>query len=252
MLIKSIKKLTKGRYKIIIDDNELILYEQILIKYSILKAKEIDPKLIKEIEKENQNIEMYETSLRYLDTKMRTEKEVIKYLTDKYNYKDVENLLIRLKKEGLIDDSKYVKSFINDKINLSNDGPYKIKRDLIQKRIIEDLIEIDIDNNILLDKLRRIMPRYINLYKKNSKNMIKNKTVNYFLNLGYDKEIIEEVFDSLDVKGDNTKIKKDYEKLIKKYKAKYSGYKLESTIKQKLFQKGYSIDEINEIEKGTI
>ena len=252
MLIKSIKKLTKGRYKIIIDDNELILYEQILIKYSILKAKEIDPKLIKEIEKENQNIEMYETSLRYLDTKMRTEKEVIKYLTDKYDSKDVENLVIRLKKEGLIDDSKYIKSFINDKINLSNDGPYKIKRDLIQKGIIEDLIEIDIDNNILLDKLRRIMPRYINLYKKNSKNIIKNKTVNYFLNLGYDKEIIEEVFDSLDVKGDNTKIKKDYEKLIKKYKVKYSGYKLESTIKQKLFQKGYSIDEINEIEKGTI
>lgn len=252
MLIKSIKKLTKGRYKIIIDDNELILYEQILIKYSILKAKEIDPKLIKEIEKENQNIEMYETSLRYLDTKMRTEKEVIKYLTDKYDSKDIENLVIRLKKEGLIDDSKYIKSFINDKINLSNDGPYKIKRDLIQKGIIEDLIEIDIDNNILLDKLRRIMPRYINLYKKNSKNIIKNKTVNYFLNLGYDKEIIEEVFDSLDVKGDNTKIKKDYEKLIKKYKVKYSGYKLESTIKQKLFQKGYSIDEINEIEKGTI
>lgn len=252
MLIKSIKKLTKGRYKIIIDDNELILYEQILIKYSILKAKEIDPKLIKEIKKENQNIEMYETSLRYLDTKMRTEKEVIKYLTDKYDSKDVENLVIRLKKEGLIDDSKYIKSFINDKINLSNDGPYKIKRDLIQKGIIEDLIEIDIDNNILLDKLRRIMPRYINLYKKNSKNIIKNKTVNYFLNLGYDKEIIEEVFDSLDVKGDNTKIKKDYEKLIKKYKVKYSGYKLESTIKQKLFQKGYSIDEINEIEKGTI
>jgi regulatory protein len=183
---------------------------------------------------------------------MRTEKEVIKYLTDKYDSKDVENLVIRLKKEGLIDDSKYIKSFINDKINLSNDGPYKIKRDLIQKGIIEDLIEIDIDNNILLDKLRRIMPRYINLYKKNSKNIIKNKTVNYFLNLGYDKEIIEEVFDSLDVKGDNTKIKKDYEKLIKKYKIKYSGYKLESTIKQKLFQKGYSIDEIYEIEKGTI
>lgn len=247
MLIKNIKKMNKGRYKVTVEEKELILYEDILIKYSILSNKNIDDKLLKEIEKENRYIEIYETALRYLDIKMRLEKELIKYLKDKYDLKDIDKIINRLKKEGYIDDSKYIKSYINDKINLSNDGPYKIKRDLINKGLDEDLINIDIDYDILKEKLNRIMLKYININKKNSLNVIKNKTMNHFSILGYDKELIEDVFNSLNIKGDSNKIKKDYDKLKNKYQSKYSDYKLESTIKQKLYQKGYSIDEINKI-----
>ena len=40
-------------------------------------------------------------------------------------------------------------------------------------------------------------------------------------------------------------IKKDYDKLYSKYKDKYDSYKLKSYLKGKLYQKGYTIDEIN-------
>lgn len=250
MLIKNIKKLNKGKYKVTIDDKDIILYEDILIKYSIFKKKKIDDKLIKEIEKENEFLEIYESSLRYLDIKMRLEKELTKYLKNKFDSKSIDKVIIRLKKEGYIDDSKYVKSYINDKLNLSNDGPYKIKRDLINKGIDEDLINIDIDKDILIDKLNKIVLKYSNIHKNNSLNVIKTKVLNHFNNLGYDRELIIEVFDNLDIKGNSDKISQEYEKLITKYSKKYSGYKLENTIKQKLYQKGYSIDEINKIIKG--
>ncbi len=250
MLIKNIKKLNKGKYKVTIDDKDIILYEDILIKYSIFKKKNIDDKLIKEIEKENEFLEIYESSLRYLDIKMRLEKELTKYLKNKFDSKSIDKVIIRLKKEGYIDDSKYVKSYINDKLNLSNDGPYKIKRDLINKGIDEELINIDIDKDILIDKLNKIVLKYSNIHKNNSLNVIKTKVLNYFNNLGYDRELIIEVFDNLDIKGNSDKISQEYEKLITKYSKKYSGYKLENTIKQKLYQKGYSIDEINKIIKG--
>lgn len=250
MLIKNIKKLNKGKYKVTIDDKDIILYEDILIKYSIFKKKNIDDKLIKEIEKENEFLEIYESSLRYLDIKMRLEKELTKYLKNKFDSKSIDKVIIRLKKEGYIDDSKYVKSYINDKLNLSNDGPYKIKRDLINKGIDEDLINIDIDKDILIDKLNKIVLKYSNIHKNNSLNVIKTKVLNHFNNLGYDRELIIEVFDNLDIKGNSDKISQEYEKLITKYSKKYSGYKLENTIKQKLYQKGYSIDEINKIIKG--
>lgn len=250
MLIKNIKKLNKGKYKVTIDDKDIILYEDILIKYSIFKKKKIDDKLIKEIEKENEFLEIYESSLRYLDIKMRLEKELTKYLKNKFDSKSIDKVIIRLKKEGYIDDSKYVKSYINDKLNLSNDGPYKIKRDLINKGIDEDSINIDIDKDILIDKLNKIVLKYSNIHKNNSLNVIKTKVINHFNNLGYDRELIIEVFDNLDIKGNSDKISQEYEKLITKYSKKYSGYKLENTIKQKLYQKGYSIDEINKIIKG--
>ncbi len=250
MLIKNIKKLNKGKYKVTIDDKDLILYEDILIKYSILKKKNIDDKLIREIEKENEFLEIYESALRYLNIKMRLENELIKYLKNKFDSKNIDKVITRLKKEGYINDSNYVESYINDKINLSSDGPYKIKRDLINKGIDENLINIDIDKDILIDKLNKIILKYSNLHKNNSLNVIRTKVLNHFNNLGYDRELIIEVFDNLDIKGNSEKINKEYEKLTTKYSKKYSGYKLENTIKQKLYQKGYSIDEINKIKKG--
>ena len=42
-------------------------------------------------------------------------------------------------------------------------------------------------------------------------------------------------------------IKKDYDKLYSKYKDKYDSYKLKSYLKGKLYQKGYTIDEINKV-----
>lgn len=245
MLIQNIKKLNKNKYKVIIGDRELILYEDVLIKYKVLSKKNMDNKLLKDIEKDNEFIEIYETSLRYLDIKMRLEKELRGHLDNKFDLKSIEKVIKKLKKEGYIDDSKYVKSYISDKINLSNDGPHKIKKDLINKGVKEELIIMDVDSSILKDKLKRIMQKYININKKNSLNVIKNKVMNHFTILGYDKEMIEEVFNSLDIKGNSEKIKTDYEKIKNKYSKKYSDYKLESIIKQKLYQKGYSIDEIN-------
>jgi SOS response regulatory protein OraA/RecX len=44
-------------------------------------------------------------------------------------------------------------------------------------------------------------------------------------------------------------INKDYQQLYKKYTKKYSGYKLDMTIKQHLYQKGYDSSDIEAIIK---
>lgn len=250
MLIKEIKKLKNNKYKITYDDKILLVHEDILIKYNILTKKNIDDKLLIEIEKENIYLEAYDKALRYLGIKMRLEKDIYTYLKDKYDNKTINKVIDKLKKEGYLDTNKYIKAFINDKINLTNDGPYKIKRDLINKGIDESLIDLDIiDINIIKDNLTKLIIKYSNINRDNSISVIKSKTLNHCLLLGYDKELILDIFDSLNIKENTNKIKKDYDKLINKYKTKYTGYKLEATIKQKLYQKGYSMDEINNINK---
>ncbi len=248
MIINKIKKTGKNKYKIIVDNKEFVIYEDILIKYNLLYNKKVDDKLLASIEKDNIFYEAYEKSLKYLDIKMRLEKEIYEYLINKYEINIINKVIDKLKKEGYLDVNKYITAYINDKINFTNDGPYKIKRDLINKGIDESIINIEsIDYDLIKTKLDRLIIKYSNLNKNNSRNVIKSKTLTHFSLLGFDKELIEEVFENLNISGDKNKIKKDYDKLYSKYSKKLTGYKLEATIKQKLYQKGYSIDEINNI-----
>jgi SOS response regulatory protein OraA/RecX len=59
--------------------------------------------------------------------------------------------------------------------------------------------------------------------------------------------MILDVYEMFDIKENNDAIKTEYNKLLQKYSKKYSGYKLDSFIKSKLYQKGFSVEEINNI-----
>ena len=58
--------------------------------------------------------------------------------------------------------------------------------------------------------------------------------------------MIIEIFDNLDL-NKNDLLKKEYDKLYKKLSLKYSGKELENKIRNKLYQKGFTINEINDI-----
>lgn len=254
MFINKIKKMSKGRYKIIFEnDDNLILYEDVIIKYNLLTKKNIDEALLNQILKDNYYYNIYDNALRYINIRMRSKKEITNYLLKKYNDHNVVNEVVdRLLKEHYIDDVKFCQSFVNDKLYLSNDGIDKIRQTLLSHDIKEDVIDKilnNIDSNIIKDKLYKLMEKYIRINKKYSKNQLENKILNYFTNIGYSKDMILEVYSSFDIKEDSSIIKKEYEKLLKKYSKKYTGYKLESFLKSKLYQRGFSIEEINSIVK---
>ena len=81
MKIKKIRKLNNSRYKIELDELEsLILYEDVIINNNILYKKELDIKLIKKLNTENEYYEIYNRAFKYVVTKMRSIYEVEKYL----------------------------------------------------------------------------------------------------------------------------------------------------------------------------
>ena len=57
-------------------------------------------------------------------------------------------------------------------------------------------------------------------------------------------EIFENNFISL---NEEELIEKEYQKIYKKYASKYDSKKLATVIKQKLYQKGYNIEDINNV-----
>ena len=97
MKINKFKKVGKNKYKVIFDNTELTLFEDIILKYELLTRKDIDVDLIDKIIEENRWYEAYDMALSYIEIKMRNKREIIKYLERKmYNEKIINNVIHKL------------------------------------------------------------------------------------------------------------------------------------------------------------
>jgi regulatory protein len=253
MKVIKMKKMPKGRYKLTFDNgSDIILFEEVIINNLILMGKEIDNELYKKITGDNYKANPYHQALQYLGVRMRSREELTNYLLKKNDDEAlVDETIKRLEHEGYIDDIAFAKAYLNDKLNLSNDGLNKIRRSLSNYKITDDIIDqaIDtVDKSQFNDKLDKLISKQIRLNTKYTGNMLKNRILNYLINLGYDSNLVLERLDNIDLK-DSSNLEREYKKLYKKYSSKYSGYKLDMTIKQKLYQKGYDESEIYELTK---
>lgn len=253
MKILKYKKIGKDKYKITLDDNkEIELYEDVIVKNNLLLNKEIEDDKLDALLKQNEEEKNYFLALKYISIKMRSIKEIKNYLSKKNVSNNViQNIVKRLIKEGYLNDALFVKAFINDQINLTLNGPIKIKNELLKHDINKDVIDEEIskiDNNLIKEKLNKLLKKQLKI-KKGSYNSVKNKLINHFINLGYYKEDILNEISLLDIKTDDTKLKKDYERLYSKYKSKYNGDKLNYFIMQKLYLKGYTKEDISKVIK---
>ena len=245
MKIIKYTKLSSGKYKLQLEDNNsLILYEDIILNNNLLLTKEIDD--LNKIKQDNDEYKIYELAKKYINRKYVSKKELYKYLMNKkYESKLINKVIKDLEEKNILNEKNYVKAYINDKINFTNDGPNKIKKDLLKNGIDEELIDnnMEIDFNIVYDKLNKLIDKKILSIKNYSGNVLKQKLIMYFINLGYDRRIIEEILLSKNLINNDDGIK-EHNKLYNKYKNKYNSFELENILRQKLYLKGFSYDEI--------
>ena len=76
--------------------------------------------------------------------------------------------------------------------------------------------------------------------------MLKQNISNYLINLGYSKDMFIDYLNKINI-NNKEYILKDFDKLINKYKNKYNDKELRYVLKNKLFIKGYSTEEIEEV-----
>ena len=251
MKILKFKKNPRGKYKVYFDNNSYItLYEDVIINNNLLITKEVDDDKLEELIKENSDYNAYFIALNYISIKMRSINELNNYLIRKQvSEKTIEKVINRLEKEGYLNDFKFAKAYTNDQVLITNKGPLKIRLELkkygIKDEIIEEVIE-EIDKNILKEKLSNLMAKQFKI-KKGSSNSLKIKLINYFTNLGYDKDMILEEISNYKFKSDPIRLQKDYEKLYNRYKSKYKDNDLLYFISNKLYLKGYNSDDIKTV-----
>ena len=251
MLVERIKQVSSNKYEIKFKNNEKItLSSTTILNNNLLFKKDIDDDLLKKLEKEDEYYVLYDKVIKMLGNKRKCEYEIRKYLEkNKLSHKNIDKMINSLKEKKLIDDVSYVKAYINDKINLSSDGPLKIKRDLLTSNIDENIIDEElakVDDSIILDKLEKLIEKKISLNKKDSIYILKQKIANEFVNKGYYKETILDILESINI-NDEDVLEKEFNKLYNKYKIKYQSNELETFVKGKLYKKGFSLENINEV-----
>jgi len=243
MEIIKYRKIKDNLYELDLDNGTILkFYDDTIIKYSLLLKKNITNNELEQITKYNDQLAAYYLALRYLNRKMRSRLEIEKYLDKaEYNQKIINETIKKLEKEGYLNNQKFITSYINDQLNLTYHGPEKIKHNLIKLGFSENEISIEKDFN---DKIKLLIEKKLKLNRKYNTVTIKMNIKNYLINLGYSKEMFMHYLEDIKLNDQNL-IKKDYEILLKKYQKKYDNKKLKLFIRDKLYKKGYNIDEIS-------
>lgn len=251
MKIKKYRKLNGNKYSVRMDDGEEIkLYDDVIIKYELLRKDEISDELYKEIVKYNNSLDAYYRALKYISIKLRTEKEVVKYLERDYTKEVIDKTVDRLKNDGYLNEEVYLKCYFMDAINLSNKGPNKIKRDLLKLGYEEDVIARNIDTiseEVWKNKIEGIVKKKISSNRNYGNNKLKEKILYDLSNMGYYKWMIEDVIEKAEFGSNDDIIQREYDKLLVKLKKKFSGYELERMLLAKLINKGFSYDDVKQI-----
>ena len=248
MKVIKYKKMANSRYKVYLEDNhELLLYEDVILKYNLLIRKDIDEKLIIEMDKYNQEIDVYYVALNSIKNRFRSVYELRGILLKKeYPIDLVDKAIDKLISQGYLNDRSYCKSFINNQMITTNNGPYKIIRELNEKKVDSSII----DEEILVFSSEEQIPRIKKLIEKGIKSnhnrggvVLKQKIYNDLKNLGYDISLINSIISEYDFGNDLDIAKKEYDKLYKKYSRKYSGDELKYKIREKMYLKGLVYEE---------
>ena len=195
------KKENNGKYKLFLEDGSTIdTYEDVILKNNLLYKKDIDDSLYNIIMNDNVYEEAYSKSINYIGIRLRSINEMKVYLKSKKYSEEVINIIIeRLIKNNLLNDTIFTQAFINDKLNFTTMGPYKIELELKKHNIDNNIISkciSTIDEDIIYEKINKLITKFIKSNKKYKGFLLKNKIYTNLINLGYSYSMILEVLNN--------------------------------------------------------
>lgn len=191
-------KRNKERVNICIDNEfAFSIYMELVYKFGLKVNEEVDKeKLIQIAEIENLS-KCKDSALRTIERSYKTEKEIRDKLQLKeFDESTIEKTIQFLIEYGFLDDSKFAKMYIKDRIR--NQGRNKIKYSLIQKGVNKYLIDEVFEG---LDKSEEedrgfllCEKKYLSLCKREDEDFkIKNKLIRYLLGRGYEYDMARDI-----------------------------------------------------------
>ena len=114
---------------------------------------------------------------------------------------DIDSIIGHLIKEGYIDESRYARAFVHDKVRFSKWGRIKIAQALWQKRIPQDIADAalsSIDEDEYLAALKEVLKSRCRTVKGATEYERKMKTMKTVCGRGYEPSLVRKVLDFSD------------------------------------------------------
>ncbi len=193
MRIEKYELTKKNIYNVYLSNGEVLeLNGKVITDNELLIKKDIDNELYDKLKRDNTICILVNTSVKYIDRRLRSINELRDYLKNKEEDTIIiEEVIDKLIDYKYLDDDRFTKAFIKDKLNFTNWGDYKIKNELKRLGVNEEIIYnniSNIDDNIFYERINKIIDKDISINKKYSGIKLKNKIYNHLLTLGYSKE----------------------------------------------------------------
>ena len=193
MRIEKYELTKKNIYNVYLSNGEVLeLNGKVITDNELLIKKDIDNELYDKLKRDNTICILVDTSVKYIDRRLRSINELRDYLKNKEEDTIIiEEVIDKLIDYKYLDDDRFTKAFIKDKLNFTNWGDYKIKNELKRLGVNEEIIYnnmTSIGDNIYYERINKIIYKYISTNKKYSGIKLKNKIYNHLLTLGYSKE----------------------------------------------------------------
>jgi len=230
------------------DETRLEMSKEVYTSFYLFKGKILTEKEIKDINNQNRVYELYKYARKISSKRVYSEHKMREKLYLKTtNTIDVNEVINKLKKNGLINDSEFVKEYV-EYANNKNIGKNKIKAKLQEKCVFnEEINKIHFDEKLEYKKASSYIDKLEEKFSKYNYQAKKEHATKYLISQGFDLNVALDIALELKAPKHNDEVKKlkpEFDKAVCQYKTKYSGREFKDKVFQSLLRKGYKMNDI--------
>lgn len=175
--------------------------ESILVDENLYIDREITEEDLDRIRDLSESLELKYKLINLISRRPRSEKEIQQYLTKQNIRNNSEKIIKILKDDGYIDDTKFAKWWIDQRVAFKNKSINEIRSELLGKGISSDIIEAAIgdvelsDGEIKSIKLLAEKKKRLLVHKNLTTEQFNEKVIQYLLRKGFRWELIQKALE---------------------------------------------------------
>jgi len=239
------------------DNHQVVLYltAQVIERYGLSIGQVVDREELEALKDQEQVYMAYHLALKYLTYKDYTYAMMKKKLTDKGNFDEIQIDMTMeiLVQKSLIDDKEYACRYFQKSQRLGfgiNKIIHHLKQDGVSPFVIDEVLA-EYSQDIEFEKAVEIIQKLYNENRTRPKYALIQNIKNKLFYKGFSQDIVEKAINEFDfvVPKEHTMklLKKEYERVYKRYCNRYEKNILKSKIITFLVQKGYEYEDVIEI-----
>lgn len=180
------------------DDSSYLLEKDLIYEYELSKNMVLSPSLFNEILLREELINAKKAGLNFATYALRTEKQVRVKLRDLgYQYEIIKKVISFLKEFNYLSDEVFTENFIKAKINRKHYGYLKLKRELAEKGVNEEIINAYLPRfypqDIALDTARKSADKKLRSISFRDEKKKKNQVRDHLFRQGFSLDIIQTI-----------------------------------------------------------